>query len=65
MLWTGIAALLLTVVDYLAHQRDSMAQRQLEVRSTEPTETMEGEESNAAKRKLTPEKAIELAAKIR
>ena len=65
ILWIGTAALLLTVVEYLAHQRETMAQRQVEVRNAESMETMEGEVSNVSKRRLTPEKAKELAAKIR
>ena len=65
MLWIGTAALLLTIVQYLAHQREIMAQRQVEVRNADLLETTEGEVSNAVKRKLTPEKAIQLAAKIR
>ena len=65
MLWTGTAALLLTVVGYLAHHRETMAQKQVEVRAAESIEAMEGEASNALKRKLSTEKAKELAAKIR
>ena len=65
MLWIGTAALLLTVVKYLAHQREIMAQRQVEVRNADSMETMEGEVSIATRRKLTPEKAKELASKIR
>ena len=65
MLWTGTAALLLTVVEHLAHHRETMAQRQVEVRSADSVEAMEGEASNVSKRKLSTEKAKELAAKIR
>ena len=65
MLWIEIAALLLTVVEYLAHRRENMAQKQVEVRNTNSMETMEGEVSNVSKRKLTPEKAKELAAKTK
>ena len=65
MIWIGTAALLLTVVEYLAHQREIMAQRQVEVRNADLMETMEGDVLDATMRKLTPEKAKELAAKIR
>ena len=65
MLWIGSAALLLTVVQYLAHRRENMAQRQVEVKNADSMETKVDEMSNATKRKLTTEKAIELAAKIR
>ena len=65
MLWIGTAALLPTVVEYLAHQKETIVQRQVEVRNSNLMETMEGVVSNALKRKLMPEKAKELAAKIR
>ena len=55
MLWIGTAALLLTVVEYLAHRRETMTQREVEVRNADSMETMEGEVSNALKRKLAPE----------
>ena len=44
-----------------------MAQKQVEVRNADSMEATEGELLNASapKRKLTTEKAIELAAKIR
>ena len=57
MLWIGIAALLFTVVEYLAHHRENMAQKQVEVRNADSMETMEDEVSKVSKRKLTPEKA--------
>ena len=65
MLWIGTAALLLTAVEYLAHRRETMVQRQVEVRNADSMETMEVEVLNASKRKVTPEKAKELDAKIR
>ena len=67
MLWIGIAALLFTVVEYLAHRRETMAQKQVEVRNANLMEATEGEllNTSALKRKLTTKKAIELAAKIR
>ena len=42
-----------------------MAQRQVEVRNADSMKTMEGEVLNATEGKLTPEKAKELAVKIR
>ena len=65
MLWIGIAALLFTVFEYQAHHRENMAQKQIEVRNADSMETMEGKVSNVSKKKLTLEKAKELAAKIR
>ena len=67
MFWIGTAALLFTVVEYLAHRRGTMAQKQLEVRNADSMEAVEGEllNTSAPKRKLSPEKAKELAAKIR
>ena len=65
MLWIGTAALLLTIVEYLARQKETMVQRQVEVRNADSMETMEGEVSYVSNRKLTPENAKELAAKIR
>ena len=66
MLWIGTAALLFTVVEYLAHRRETMAQKQVEVRNADSTEVSEGEllDTSALKRKLSTEKTIELAAKI-
>ena len=67
MFWIGTAALLLTIVEYLAHQRENMAQKQVEVRNADSMEVAEGEllNTSATKRKLSLEKAKELAAKIR
>ena len=67
MLWIGIAALLFTVVKYLAHCRETMAQKQVEVRNADSMQAAEGELLNVSvpKRKLSPEKAKKLAAKIR
>ena len=65
MLWIVTAALLFTVVKYLTHRRETMTQRQVEVRNADSIETMEGEVLNVSKRTLIPEKAKELAAKIR
>ena len=59
MLWIGNAALLLTIVEHPAHRRETLAQKQVEVRIANSTKTTEGQASNvfAPKRKLTPEKA--------
>ena len=65
MLWIGTAALLFTVVEYLAHRKETMAQKQVEVRNADSMETMEGEVLNVSKKKLTTEKAKESAAKVR
>ena len=66
MLSIGIAALLF-IVEYLAHRRETMAQKQVEVRLASSMETSEGSTSNtsAPERKLTLEKAKEVASKIR
>ena len=53
MLWIGIAALLFTVVEYLAHRRETMAQKQVEVRNAELMETMEGEVTNVSEKAYT------------
>ena len=67
MFWIGTAALLLTILEYLAHRRETMAQKQVELKKADSTEVAEGESLNmsAPKRKLTLEKAKELATKIR
>ena len=67
MLWIGIAALLFTVVEYLACCRESMAQKQVDVRMADFLKTSESSALNtsAPKRKLTQEKAKELATKTR
>ena len=67
MLWIGTAALILTIVEYLVHRRENMAQKQVEVRKADSMEVSEGEllNTSAPKRKLTLEKAKELATKIR
>ena len=57
ILWNEIAALLFTVVDYLAHHREDMAQEQVDVRNADSMETMVDDMSNASKRNLTLEKA--------
>ena len=67
MLWFGIAVVLFTVVEYLACRRETIAQKPFEVRMVDLMESAKGLASNtsASKRKLTWEKAKELATKIR
>ena len=43
MLWIGTAALLLMFVEYLAHRRENMAQKQVEFRNVDLMEAVEGE----------------------
>ena len=61
MLWIGIAALLFAVVECLAYCKESMAQKQVDVRVVDSIKTSEGPALNisAPKKKLTPEKANE------